>query len=76
MDVGSVTPESVVAAVQTKQQSPEATPTVSLNVLYRFGMTLQTAQQMHQKLSQLIAAAQAQLAKIEAEKPPQTKQGQ
>ena len=62
MDVGAVEPESVQAAV-LEQQSPEhGTPSVNLNVLFRFGMTIQTALLMHQKLSEMIKATTEQMA--------------
>jgi hypothetical protein len=59
MDVGIVSPESVQSAMDDKRQPP-AVRTVNMNVLHRFGMTINTAILMYQKLGQLIDATKAQ----------------
>jgi hypothetical protein len=72
MDIGVVSPESVQSAMDDKRQpAPPAIRTIDMNVLCRFGMTIQTAIMMHQKLTQLIEATKAQGEGRETE----TKQG-
>jgi hypothetical protein len=61
MDVGVVSPESLQTAFEKNTAAPTPTPTVDFNVLYRFGMTLQTALQLHQRLSDIITATRKQL---------------
>src|ERR1700734_967935 len=56
MDVGIVSPEALLTAFHEHASAAEATPTVNFNVIHRFGMSLQTALQLHQRLSDLIAA--------------------
>lgn len=53
MDVGTVAPEAVQAALQRQQQNP-GVQLLDFNVVYRFGMSLQTALQMHQRLTEII----------------------
>ena len=61
MDVGTVAPEAIQEALA--KQTPETeTPLVNLNVLYRFGMSVQTAIQLHEKLTELIQATHARIA--------------
>lgn len=64
MDIGSVAPEAIQAAIKTAEESersPENHPIVNVHIIHRFAMTLQTAMQMHQRLSELIAMTTAQL---------------
>lgn len=66
MDVGIVSPE----ALQTAFQSKSAVRTVDFEVLYRFGMSLQTAIQLHQRLSQLIEGTKNQLESLSPQAEP------
>src|SRR5665213_1916197 len=52
MDTGVVRPESVAEAMG--KQPPDDPAVVNFNVHFRFGMSIQTALQMHQKLSDMI----------------------
>ena len=52
MDVGTVSPESVNAAMQASKTS--GIPTVEFNVHHRFALTLQTAMLINQRLTELI----------------------
>lgn len=61
MDVGIAQPESIQAALQASQNPSQGAPIVNVNVLFRFGMTLQTAAQMHQRLTELLQATQEQI---------------
>jgi len=61
MDVGTVSPESLQSALIASKSSSEVPPTVNFGVVYRFGMSLQTAIQLHQRLSEMIAATTSQL---------------
>ncbi len=72
MDVGAVTPESIQSALATRS-SGDAPPSVNVSVLYRFAMTIQTAMQIHQQLTQMIEATKSQIEG--AAKTAQTKQG-
>jgi len=62
MDVGTVDLESIHAAVQANAngESPEST-VVDFNVQEPFAMTMQTAIQMHQKLTAMIQATKASM---------------
>jgi hypothetical protein len=60
MDAGVVSPESVTAALANAPA--EGIPTVDLHVTVRFGMSLQTAMMMHQRLTDLLSHAQQQAA--------------
>jgi hypothetical protein len=61
MDVGVVSPESIQAGMQAATSDPAAPVTIETLVLYRFAMTIQTAMQMHQRLTELIANTRNQL---------------
>jgi hypothetical protein len=67
MDVGLVSPESVQTALKAANQMETAE--VNFNVNSRFVMSLQTAVQMHSKLSQMLDAAKVQLATAGASSP-------
>jgi hypothetical protein len=73
MDIGVVSPESVVAAM-TKKKTPDALAVVDMRVHYRFGLSIQTAFQMHQKLSALLdqstKQAEAEVKAATAANPP------
>jgi hypothetical protein len=59
MDVGVVSPETV-NAIMEKQKPADGPSPVDVYIQYRFAMSLQTAFQMHQKLTQLIGQAAGQ----------------
>lgn len=61
MDVGTVDPESVQAAVQASTTTPSEPPVVDFNIRNRFAMTLQTVVQMHAKLTDLVNAHKASI---------------
>jgi hypothetical protein len=72
MDVGTAHPESIQAAINASQDPGRKEPTVvDVNVQYRFGMTLQTAVQMQQRLEQILKATQDQLKAAAAAVPKQ-----
>lgn len=54
MDAGTVSPESVKDAIEMK--STGKNPTVNFIVDFRFGMSLQTAVLLHQRLTDLLKA--------------------
>ncbi len=61
MDVGVVTPEAINAALQQKSTA-DVVPTVDFLVNYRFGMSIQAAMMMHQRLTELLRQSQIQAA--------------
>ncbi len=65
MDAGIVSPESVKETLET--DPGDGLRIVKFNVDFRFGMSLQTAMVMHQRLSDLIQQATAQLAAADAQ---------
>jgi hypothetical protein len=61
MDVGVVSPESIVKSKEKFAKEPNSTPlVVDLLVHSRFGMSLQTAIAIHQKLTQALHQIQQQ----------------
>jgi hypothetical protein len=62
MDVGIVSPESIIKARDRAAKEPESTApaVVDLQVFFRFGMSLQTAVLAHQRLSQMLQMTQEQ----------------
>jgi hypothetical protein len=58
MDAGNVSPESLNDAFDVKHGG--GSPSVKFNVDFRFGMSLQTASTMHQRLTALLKAAATQ----------------
>ena len=74
MDVCLVAPESVQAAMEATQKAdPAVQAVVNVNVLCRVGMTIQTAIEMHTRLTDLIKATKSQ---IDAAKLSQTVQAE
>lgn len=61
MDVGAAHPESIQEAIRATQNPQDGPPHVDVSVQFRFGMTLQTAIQMHQRLTQMLQATQEQI---------------
>jgi hypothetical protein len=61
MDVGTVAPESVREAMESDRTPDRTPPTVRFFVDFRFGMSLQSAHMMHQKLTAVLQATVAQL---------------
>jgi hypothetical protein len=62
MDVGVYSIESANNAASEVAKNPEGgQPTVEVYVAHRFGMSMQTAVLMHQRLTQFIQATQAAL---------------
>jgi hypothetical protein len=58
MDAGTVAPEAIRDAMEGKAGDP---PSVKFNVDFRFGMSLQTALLLHQRLGALLQASARQL---------------
>jgi len=54
MDVGVVPAESLGAAVKFSNENPGVPAPVDFHVSFRFGMSVQSAIMIHQRLSQLI----------------------
>jgi hypothetical protein len=75
MDVGTVSPETIKDAMQTQAEGKQL-PTVKFNVDFRFGMSLQTAMVMYQRLTELLnqsaAGAKASLEMAKKDKGLQT----
>jgi hypothetical protein len=71
MDVGAAQPESIQAAVLAIQNPDQGPALVNVNVQFRFGMTLQTAVQMHQRLTQMLQAAREQITASTTSRPKQ-----
>jgi hypothetical protein len=70
MDVGIVSPEALRAAIQRRDQEKSPTPPITdFLVNYRFGMTLQSAAMMLQRLSALLTATHEQLAQPDLQQP-------
>ncbi len=61
MDVGVVPVESIAAATKTYQANPERPALVDFHVSFRFGMSIQTALMIHQRLTHLIQQSAAQV---------------
>lgn len=61
MDVGVVPAESLAAALKIFQESPGKPAPVDFHVSFRFGMSIQSAVMIHQRLSQLIQQSVAQM---------------
>jgi hypothetical protein len=60
MDAGVVPPESIVKAMAQKSTEEETMAHVDFFIKFRFGMSIQTAMQMHQKLTQMLQLATTQ----------------
>jgi hypothetical protein len=60
MDVGVITAESAAAAAAIYKEHPEAPAPADFQVSFRFGMTIQAAVIMHQRLTQLLQVTQTQ----------------
>jgi len=74
MDVGVVPVESVTAAAKIYQENPAKPGLIDFHVSYRFGMSIQAAMMIHQRLSQFIQSAAAQMQTMaEQVKPPEEK---
>lgn len=69
MDAGTVAPEAIRDAMEGKSGDP---PSVKFNVDFRFGMSLQTALLMHQRLGALLQASAQQFQPQSSAEQPQT----
>jgi hypothetical protein len=64
MDVGVTPVESVNAAIQLYKDHPNEPPPVDFHVSFRFGMSIQTAMLIHQRLTQLLQQSVVQTAAL------------
>jgi hypothetical protein len=60
MDVGIVPVESISVATKTYQENPDKPPSVDFHVSFRFGMSVQSAILIHQRLSQFLQQSVSQ----------------
>jgi hypothetical protein len=66
MDTGTVSPEAIRDALEIMKSS-DKTPAVKFIVDFRFGMSIQTAIVMHQRLSALLQAHSSAVMKTDTE---------
>jgi hypothetical protein len=68
MDVGVVPVESIVAAAKVYREHPDKPAPIEFHVSFRFGMSLQAAILIHQRLTQILQQGAA--AQQEGQEPP------
>lgn len=70
MDVGIVPVESMNQAIKSHNEDPKNIPSVDFHVSHRFGMSIQSAVLIHQRLTQLIQQSARMFGDFIQEQPP------